>query len=185
MEQITFYNFDELSNEAKQRALSKHRDINVDADEWWQDDGRLAKYNEAGVKVKDVCFDIYRRDCYWKEYWIDDCEKFLTACLGKSLIMLMKLDETLPALVEQNISIHERRENSPELFFDDPIEIEKINTKYGVDIEAKMTGYLGVLDRNTLDEIENTYEYLISDEAVAETLRANEYLFNHDGTITL
>lgn len=185
MEQIPFYNFDELSEDAKKKAISKHRDINVDYDKWWEDDAMITKYEEAGVEVNEVYFDIYKRNCYWKEYWIDSVEKFLTASLGKPLVMLMKLDETLPKLVEQSISIHERRENTPELFFDEPIETEKINSKYGIDIEEKMTKYLVGLDRQTLGEIENTYEYLTSDEAIAETLRANEYLFNNDGTITL
>lgn len=155
--------FDELSDDAKEHALEKLWDINVDYN-WWNQ--TLDDAKEIGLKIED--FDLrYRGSIEGKllSYNIEhtakeilknhgaDCEtsKLVRQCLGKLLKIKMQWDEES---VEYEDGIEELREW-----------LEK----------ELLTAYLEILKKE--------YEYLTSKEAIRETIEVNEYEFDEDGNL--
>lgn len=158
METITLnlYKFSELSEEAKQKAIEKHLYINVDH-EWWdciQWDAR----NVIGVEIS--AFDIYRKDIDVK--FIEDAED-----------------------VAHNI-IQEYPEYSSmykvaAAFIVDYSKLVLSDVQYASDIEDREEEFLKDLGEEYLSLLERDYDWLTSDESIAETLEINEYDFLETG----
>jgi hypothetical protein len=140
----TVYNFDELSDEAKQKALEKLYDINVEFD-WWD-----MTYEDTLQFGIDICgFDLYRQECDIKlTKDMQEVCKLLMAEWGKehNLYQLAK----------------------------------KWQFKHGEDNEAE---FVRELEQEYLSHLQDDYDYLTSDEAIIETINANEYEFNEDGSL--
>ena len=77
------FEFDELSDDVKQKVIEKYYDINVDFSDWYEfviDDFKEQIKEKYGLDFdKEVYFDIeYRnRNLYFKKIWIDDIKKFI------------------------------------------------------------------------------------------------------------
>jgi len=180
--------YDELSEEAKDRAIEKLGDINVDYD-WWTStaestrDEWLEKYG-IDFEVGGLCFDLsYRRQLYFTKgkIWVEEPQRLLSAMPGGAAILLeLELDgndefpfdfsfdtrhygggdgKTFLQLTDQ------RDAGAPELPFD---EEEWFND----------------LCRDFWRELEEELEYLTSREAIEETIMANGFEFTEDGEIT-
>lgn len=153
------YDFDELSDEAKQKAISSLSDVNVNFD-WWEYTYDDAK--EIGLKITG--FDIERgsyvngelihsvkRCCELiKEYHGAKCETYILA---------ERVAKDLAKLSEQDLD---------ESGYHDLFE----------EIEAD---FLSDLCDCYLTILRDEYEYLTSDEAIIETILVNEYTFLPDG----
>lgn len=166
----TIYTFDELSEEAKQKAINKNREINVE-DQWWDDTYEDAK--NVGLKIKS--FNTGRAsECeiefiegaqetaqsILKEHG-DMCETYKTA---------QKFDEQWAALVKKysdGETIDKVSEENTEEFDNEASDLEK--------------EFLNDLSNDYLKMLRTDYEYLMEDEAIAETLTANNYEFTEDG----
>jgi hypothetical protein len=166
------YEFDELSESAKEKALAEFSDINTEYD-WWN--FTLDDALNIGVKIEE--FDTYHgiiqgrltmsmlesiteiinnhgveTDTY--KVAIEYLEKYKSLKDDKDVIDLVKMDDMD---IEEAIA---------------EIAIEKIEAGYEHDLLEEYLSYL-----------KKEEEYLRSAEAIIETIKANEYQFTEDGKV--
>lgn len=170
--EVKLYQFEELSTEAKEKAIEENRTINVNW-EWW--DCTYESMKEAGVKINS--FDIYHRDI---NITIEDSHETALRIIenfgeAMEVVTLSKQfikdwDALVKLLGEGNekdgYSVKE--ENWSE--FDD--ETEPLEEEYRRDLSNEIHTWLS-----------EEHDYLQSDEAVAECLINNEYEFTKQGEI--
>lgn len=181
---ISVYKFEDLTDTAKERALDKHREINV-SDDYWLDDEFISEKIKEDLKLdinyKEVFFEMFSRsNCiyiksdvvtsalckkYPEIYSFDLPEKFGGFCsyLGGGLCSGLHYSD----------------------FNIDYLELEEDTDKVkAVMIKKAVEGDLKRLQQILEEYYKGLYEqhnYLISDEAVADTLIANEYEFEENG----
>ena len=155
------YDFDELSDEAKQKAINNLSDINVDF-EWWD-----STYDDAeNIGLKITGFDI-GRGCYVNGGLIHSvkrcCELIMenhgTNC--ETYILANRVSNDLAKLSEQDLDESEHNDLCEE-------------------IEAD---FLRDLCDCYLTILRDEYEYKTSDDAIIEMIQANEYTFLSNGTM--
>jgi hypothetical protein len=153
--EVMLYEFSELSEAAKERAIERFRDFNVDY-EWWSSsyDGMA----ECGVVIHE--FDTYRGTI---RSVIDD--KYETA---KSVISDWGETMGLHVLSKQFLL---DREALVEKYGDDA-DLDNLESEYHHDINQEM-----------LKMLREEYEYLTSDEAVINSIEINNYEFTEKGTL--
>jgi hypothetical protein len=160
------YSFDELSEAAQQNAINELSNINVDYN-WWSFTYDDAK--EIGLKI--TSFDLDRNRCANGEFNLAACE------------------------VAQNIfnnhgehcQTYKTAKNYMEKWqpvFNDYMDENYKNYESG-DLEDEMQDLEDEFLKSLLEDysilLQNNCEYLQSDEAVKETIIANEYEFTKDG----
>ena len=153
----TLYFFNELSEDAKQKAIEKLWDINVDY-EWWE----FIYENAANIGLKITGFDIDRAS-YCNGELTDNVENVVHRIIeahGENC------DTYKLAKLWENTRCY-KDENGEELPDGEYEELEK-EFSYALKEE-----YLSIL--------QNEYEYLTSEEAIIETIEANEYEFTEYG----
>lgn len=175
------YTYDELSQEAKEKALEELQAINVDY-EWWE----FSVENEARVweeeygiafEPSEVCFNLELR--YQELYFsankigISDATKLLAAISGKEEYGQMASEGLLvPSFSVQhfgggNAVTHLRLEDyradgSPDLPFD-------------------ADEWFKDLVRGFWEKLAKEYQSLTTEESVIDTIKANELNFFEDG----
>ena len=164
------FQFDELSEDAKNKAREWARYFNVDFEDWYQDDYFFQRLIDAGLvfEFKDLNFDLDRRDLYFsKSLRVDDARKFL-----RSAGVDLRTKDARYILDYEGVTIRTQ-------YFGggsgkncvDPSELPGVN----------LTDYLNSLLDDCLSDLRKAYYSSISDEAVDETIRANEYTFDIEG----
>lgn len=181
----TVYTFDELSDEQKQKAIEHYYDINVDYD-WWE-----FYPEDCAIDLKE--FDIYRGDI--KIDFVEsaqDTAKHIIANHGEksgtyvTSADFLKRDTELAARFD---ALEDAYRAAEEKYTEDPKRGEKLDAidEEQRDIEEQReqlaTEYRTELAEDVLVLLRNEYDYLTGEEAIAETLRANEYEFTEDGRI--
>lgn len=165
---ITLYQFDELSENAKKRALEIMIEINVDY-EWWD-----STYEDAArIDLKITSFDMDQycngeflssaSECankILKEHG-EKCETYKTA---KQFL------EDRDALVEKYSDGKVKCTVMEENIYDFDNECDELEEEF---LKSLLEDYRIML--------RNEYEYQMSDEAIIETIRANEYEFTEEG----
>jgi len=161
----TLYKFEELSDEAKEKALDSSRHTNTQYMEWWE-----STYEDAanvGIKIKG--FDTGRgssidgkvEDTENTAHQImkdhgEECETYKTA--AEYLKERDKAIEAAPSAME----------------IDDEYELDEKLDELGEEFtKSILEDYLTIL--------RNEMEYLESNEAVQESIEANDYEFTEDG----
>jgi hypothetical protein len=164
------FKFDELTDEGKQTAVERLFDLNVDH-EWWD-----MTYDDAEtVGIKITGFDI---DHHWCEGDIFDheetaekiignhgekCETHLTALLYQSdrAKLVIKYSDGIATnlVTEEN-----------EYDFDN--EIEELDAEF---LKSLLEDYRIVLQKE--------YDYRTTEEAIIETIKANDYEFTAAGVL--
>lgn len=162
------YKFDELSDDAKQKAINSLNGINVDYN-WWE--YTYGDAEEIGLKITSFDLD---RNRYAKGHFTlsaaevmanifanhgEDCETYKTA---------KEFEEDWQPLfneyMDENSERHEDSETESDLN----------------DLESD---FLKSLLEDYSIMLQNEYEYLQSDEAVIEAIVANEYEFTEKGEL--
>ena len=191
----TFYTFDELSDDAKAKAIEDNRDWNVDGLDWWdavyEDFKRVCTI--MGVDVDDMSFTGF-----WSQ---GDGASFIGSYGYKpgalnDIMAYAPKDEDLHALCKRLQDVQRR------WFYGLTATITRMahggnyvhsNTMtcevwsgihdmcVGGDDEAEVLDVMRRLADWLYDSLEREYEYLTSDEAVQESLEANEMEFTEDG----
>lgn len=151
------YRFDELSDDAKRKAIENLYDINVSFD-WWD-----PTYHDAGnIGCKIHEFDTSRKNDI--RLTCDDARKTADLILGNH----GEMSDTYK-LAEQY------RKDFDALTQDEDGELlhqDELDTEFE---RALGEEYLSILRQE--------YEYLTSEEAIIEAIKANEYEFLDDGKI--
>ena len=170
--EVNLYEFEELSTEAKEKAIEKNRHINVDYD-WW--DWLYEGMSEVGVKVNS--FDIYYKNIditiedsyYTAEKAIENYNE------GNGLVKISK-----QFIADRDALIKKLGEGNDIGGYS--VKDEFID-KYDQEIEYLEKQYRREVSEEVLSWLIGDYEYLQTDESVAETLISNEYDFTEDGLI--
>lgn len=169
---INIYSFEELSKEAKENAIEKNRIMNVEHD-WWYFTCESMK--EVGVKI--YSFDIYYRNI---NITIEDSEhtsRETIDCFGEGM-EVVKISKRF--IADRDALIKKFGEGNE---IDGYSVKEEFIDEYDEEIEYLEDEYRKEMSEEILTWLRDEYEYLQTDEAVAETLIANDYEFLEDGTI--
>jgi len=170
--EVKLYEFEELSAEAKENAIERNRTMNVEWD-WW--DSTYETMKEIGIKISS--FDIYYRNI---SITIEDSHHTASETIknfgeGMEIVKISKRfiadrDALIKKLGEGNdIAGYSVKEE----FIDEyDEEIEYLEEEYRKEMAEEILTWL-------IDE----YEFLQTDETVAETLIDNNYEFTENGEI--
>lgn len=152
---MKLYTFEELSDKAKETAINDHRDINTDYD--WYEPTLDMFSSQFGIVVKS--FDLYRREIEldFKYDLVDSCQNFVYEFNNNSIAEIAK--EYLNS-VNAQLSLDEPDEDMLE------------------DMEAL---FIKDLEQEILSWLDNEYEYLSSEDAIAEMIIENEFEFTERG----
>lgn len=176
--QINVFSFEELSEQAQQKAIEKFSDINVEHDwhEWAYEDAK-----NVGIKING--FDTYRKHI--------DGELLRSASTIIANIMsehgetsdtyqtAKQYREDFSALYDE-LDTAQKNEDKDEEEQDDTLrsaydvenDIEELEEDFRKSI---LEDYLSILSRE--------FDYQTSEEAIIETIIANEYEFTEDGKL--
>lgn len=176
MKQVTInlYKFDELSDEAKQVALLELAGINVHYD-WWQGTYEYA----SNIHLKITGFNLDRNKHatgYFEPGYtgIDVAQKILSNQGDKT--------DTY-ALAAAYIESH----NKLVAKYSDGINTEVVTEENEYDFDNDLKDLEDEFLKDMLEEysciLQREYEYLASEQAIIDTIEANEYDFTEDGKL--
>ena len=160
------YKFEELSKDAQQNAISNMWDINVDHD-WWQ-----STYDDASnIGLKITSFNLDRNRNATGEFSLSACE------VAQNVFNEHGEDCETYKTAQKFIEVWQP-------IFDDYMDENSENYE-----SQELENELQQLEDNFLNELvedysillQNESEYLQSDEAIKETILANDYEFTKDG----
>ena len=164
--QIEIYNFDELDNKAQELAIEKNRDILTDFN-WWEDTYYDAKQN--GVRITG--FDLDRGQSINGEFIWSEIE------VADKMIMDFGECTEMYDIAKRFLRYREELCDNWEYIDGAPTNEDELEEKLN-EIEYQF-------QQNVLNEywkyLRDEYEYLNSDECIAEHLQANQYKFTKDG----
>jgi len=159
---IKLYKFNELGKDAQQKAIEKLSTINVDFD-WW--DSTYMDAENIGLKIKS--FDLDRNRGAKGEFIGSAVE-----CANKILVEhgnMCETYKTAKSFLTDLEALNAPFENIEDVNED---EIEELENDF---LESLLEDYSIIL--------QNECEYLQSNEAIIETINANEYDFTEDGKL--
>lgn len=167
---VEAYKFEELSEKAKEKALQKLSNINLDY-QWWND-----QYEDAanvGLKITSFGLDRYKEaegKFLWSATEVADkimsehgnqCETYKTA------FNFLNERDTLVRKFSDGVNFDVVTEENAYEFDQEADELEEQF------LEDLLSDYSDILQKQ--------YEHLYSDEAIIETIEANAYEFTVDG----
>jgi len=172
--EIQAYKFNELDEQAKQKAIENNIYINVDYD-WWEDIYR--EMEECGIKIKsfdlgrsrscsiefiddaqDVAEKILKEWGHHSAFYSDDCKQFL-----KDRDDLVKKYGTGNDV--DGYKVDEDKED-----------------EFDQDLDDLYYYFRNDMQQNILHVLDDGYIYLTSEETITDTIEANEYEFTKDGS---
>ena len=161
--EIKVYKFDELDEQTKEKVIENYRFINVEDTFWY--DWIKEDFNRLGLEIKE--FDLGRRN-YVKIYIenFEDTSNYIIEEFGDSVLIKQTAKNYLKELKEIVSNFKEDE--------DIDREFETLDENYQHEFEADILSYLRA-----------NYEHDISDEAVIDTIEANDYDFTTEGKILL
>jgi hypothetical protein len=199
MRQVTIekklYNFNELSNEVQQKVIEKNYDINVNDDYWFEYIIEDFKENEY-FDIENVYFSGFysQGDGAMFEY------SGIKEKLFNEFLDTLNLSPLRKDIISNNIYIyasgkqkgHYYHENS--CSHDTNFNIDNFNwlrhertykalENILIDFEGYVIEKYKDICRNLYRTLEEEYNYQTSEEAIIETIEANEYEFEEDGKI--
>ena len=176
---VTVYSFAELSDDAKKRALNAFRDINVEFD-WWE--GSYYTIRAAGellgLEIGDIHFDTYL-------YCIFNADYEYVRGAAKAVKAEFPQDTKLHDVARKLQDLQKRHFYSLSCAVTEGRTTNRYSCfRFGEDYECKDLG-------DIIDDfahwarvlLRDEYKYLTSDEAVKETIEANEYEFTEGGKL--
>jgi hypothetical protein len=153
------YTFEELSEEAKEKAREWWRECDASYMDWWECIGEDAE--NVGIQIKE--FDLYARSCKISfDEPDEEVMKKIKETHGEECDTYKAAMEFLAAIT----AIRMRGEDVSE---------------WTLDREEAHEAFEGSLMRCYRDMLEREYDYRGSDECVDETILINEYTFTEDG----
>ena len=176
------YNYDELSEDAKERALEKLYDINVDFGEWYDSDSYAEKAKEYGVEIlmSEASFDLDRGDFLYFETYNHQSKPNYRK--GISVIddrkFMQKAGIRWRSVYTDSLTIDHKHYSGGS-----GANTIECSAELKGEQEGQMTACLEELIGELLSMLRKDYEYLTSREAIEETIRANEYTFLENGQL--
>lgn len=173
-ETVKVYSFEELDEDAQEKAIEEARYHNVDY-EWWDflHDEFSSELAEIGVDAGTFYWNLDRGDYFYAPNASISDERLLLKAAG---IDLRSKEARRYTVDGAHLSIETRHfgggsaRNYVETYSDDP------------EIEEKIQDLLDNKFEDFKSRLRDEQEYLTSDEAVRENLIANEYDYTEDGS---
>jgi len=182
------YNFNELNEAAKEKAIENNRDINVDY-EWFdgEEDYFKEDMDKLGFQVDKIYFTGFYSQgdgaCFEGQIKVYDYLKY-----NKKLSKFKNLGKTAK---EEDLTVtikhsgHYCHENSMD-FEDDSYYLSKELTEKQIKELDQVIEEIKTLSKQQAIKLyanlEKQYEYLTSSKAIIETIELNDYTFLEDGT---
>lgn len=167
---VKLYTLDELSEEAKETAIEKLGDINVDYN-WWQIlyTDFIERLNKIGIDCKTFYFDIGRSDyIFMEEAYVVDERRVLKAA-GVDL----RTREAREA-IQDGLTIQTRHLGGGEAYnYFEPNNFPDVN----------ICEWLRDLLKDFLSKLRDQCEWLTEREQIEETIKMNGIFFLEDGTL--
>ncbi len=190
---ITAYTFDELSDDAKEKARDWYRERALDY-EWYDHVFDMAKEVGAalGITIKNIYFSGFASQgdgaCFVGEYtYRADWRGKLREAFGEAIpAELERIGEAL-----QLHRVFEVEDHTPDGDADayETVSITKSSHYYSHENTVTITSRsdevcdaLRIFMRWIYSQLQQEYDWLNSDEQVDESIRANEYLFTESGS---
>lgn len=165
---INIYSFNELSEEAKQKAIEKFYDINVNYN-WWEFTYEDAK--NIGLKINS--FDLERNRHAKGEFIWSACE--VAANILKEHGETCETYKTAENFLKEWQPIFDEYMNEESENYESWESEDKLQELESEFLESLLEDYSIML--------QNELEYLTSEKAIIETIELNEYEFTEDGII--
>ena len=159
--EIKVYKFKELDKQTKEKVIDNYRYINVEDFQWY--DWIKDDFNRLGLEIQE--FDLGRRN-YVKIY-IDNLEE-----TSKSILHEFGDSVLIKQTAKNYIDEYEKIQANFKEDEDIERELEILDDQYEKEYSEDILSYL-----------RSNYEQDISDEAVIDTIEANDYDFTTDGKI--
>jgi hypothetical protein len=167
--QLKLYHFSELSERAQKKALADNQDFNV-SHNWWE--WIYADAEEAGLKITGFDLD---RAWYCNAQFINDA----TYTATQVRLNHGEKNDTY----QQTTAFWERRDQTAGTWQkDENGEFENAD-ELDTALDSIAEDYLKTMSLAYLRMLDKVYDELTSDEAIAESLTANEYWFTADGKL--
>ena len=184
------YKFNELSEEAKENAIDKLRDINVDCDGWWEDDFLL----DIGLPKKivqkiDNGYVMFNWERIYFSLDRDRYIQFVNLKIEDKYIDLFRQFLGIPKALWKNVYYTFSNENNTYYNYNANTYIvfehqeNKDFTEKQWNILEKAQKKFDDLVFNAWQQLDSQYNYLISDESIIETIEANDYEFTEEGKL--
>lgn len=169
---INIYQFSELSDEAKEKAINNLSDSNVDSD-WW--DSICEDAAQVNIKIKS--FDI-DRGSYLNA-------KFIESAYNTANLIILNHGESCETYKTAKTFINDYNELVCKYSDGIKTDIVAEGNEYNFDNEAEdlENDFLQSISEDYRIILSNEYDYLTSETAIIETIEANEYYFYSDGKL--
>lgn len=168
----TLYTFDELSPEAKYKAVLQLWDINVEFN-WW--DSLYDDAENIGLKITE--FDLYQYR-HARGEWLESPERAAELILEKHGNTCETYQTAKQFLADRDALVAK---------YSDGIHLDIVHedNEYEFDQECDEleADFLKSLLEDYYILLQEEYEYLTSEEAIIETIQAYEYEFTEDGQL--
>jgi len=166
------YQFSELSDEAKEVAIENLADINVDYG-WWD-----CTYEDAArIKLRITEFDLDRnRHCAGE--FIEDAKDVASAILNQHGNKC-ETYQTARGYLDERAELVKKYSDGKEL----DVVAEDNEWDFDNDCDELNAEFFRSILEDYSIILQKEYEYLTSEEAIIETIEANEYEFTEDGIL--
>jgi hypothetical protein len=183
---INLYKFEELSNKAKQNSIKSHQDINVDC-EWWDFifEDWTSKLEALGYNKSEIMFNGFGSQGDGASFTTDsiDLWTFIKAHKlinkYKSLKKWIDLEEVTCGIVR--IDNHYFHAYSVTADMEATFDSLEAKGSLLTQLEAEINEQTIKHAKELYKELNDSYDYLTSDEQISETLIANDYYFLKEG----
>lgn len=186
--EVTTYSFAELSDDAKEKAIEKFRDTNVDYNDWYEfvyDDAKTAG-SLLGIEIERIYFSGFwsQGDGAMFEGRYEYCKGALKAIKDEypTDTELHSIAENLQKIQRRYFyGLDIRTEHRGHYYHENTMHVTTFD-RDGREIEIDaMDDTLRDFCRWIYNRLETEYEHLTSNEVVKETIEANEYEFMENG----
>lgn len=183
------YKFKELSPEAKKKVIENSYDINTRY-EWWDFEDAKTIGNIFGIDIDEIYFSGFSSQgdgaCFVGSYgYAADCESKIKEYAPKDKTLHRIGKELADIQKEHNFSLTAtvtHRDRHYHAYSTD-IEVLKDGDYTGGEVERQLSEILRDFMNWIYKTLEAENDYLTSEEAIIETIEANDYEFTKDGKI--
>lgn len=178
--EYTLYKYEELSDKAKVKALQHFYDLNVDY-EWWEFcfEDFHEKLKEVGLACKTFYFGLDRdRHIEAKNLHFIDVNKFIETSIQSNV------KKSILNIADLHLQTHTNRHEwyTIDTYNGIPDRCPRLN-KFIDSLLDRCNDKLHDIFEGFCIQLQKEYEYLTSEEAIVETIEANDYEFLENGEL--
>jgi hypothetical protein len=163
------FTFDELSDEGKEKAIENLRYINIEDHEWW--DYVYSDAEDIGLKITE--FDIDRGSYAHGNFTLSAEE--VAANIIRDHGETCETYKTAENFLAEHNPVYADYMNEESENYESPESEDKLQEMESEFLKSLLEDYRIMLSKE--------YDYLTSEEAIRETIEANEYEFTEDGNM--